>query len=202
MSTDVRTALIQTSSHMAAGPDGILTAGRLAGVFTDIFYLSLRHANVPTGLKSTSMVPLPKHDYHSVALTAIGVTWHKNKSTGDPLRCTVLRSSTVILSKLTNKHGDQGISTSLCNRMRCQATPAPPSASSTPAACAWLQLHGQVCRCHHGDQHHLSQQREPPAGWSCSTWLFGVLTKTCSLWTVKKDKNQQTQEQLLNSAPR
>lgn len=50
-------------------------AGQLAGVFTDIFNQSLTQAAVPTCLKSTATVPVPKHstpmclnDYRPVAL--------------------------------------------------------------------------------------------------------------------------------------
>ncbi|XP_056610032.1 uncharacterized protein LOC130427021 [Triplophysa dalaica] len=83
-STDVYTALSRINAHKAAGPDGIpgrvlrACAEQLAGVFTDIFNLSLAQAVVPACFKSTSIVPIPKHssptylnDYRPVALTSI-----------------------------------------------------------------------------------------------------------------------------------
>ncbi|MCI4378954.1 hypothetical protein PGIGA_G00222290 [Pangasianodon gigas] len=66
------------------GPDGIpgrvlrACAEQLAGIFTDIFNLSLAQTVVPACFKTTSIVPVPKHsspaclnDYHPVALTLI-----------------------------------------------------------------------------------------------------------------------------------
>lgn len=68
----------------AAGPDrvsgGTLKSciDQLAGVFTDIFNCSLQQAVVHTGLKSSTIVPVPKksavsclNDYHPVALTPV-----------------------------------------------------------------------------------------------------------------------------------
>ena len=68
----------------AAGPDGVpgrvlkACADQLVGVFTDIFNRSLQQAVVPTCLKSTTIVPMPKkqavkclNDYRPVALTPI-----------------------------------------------------------------------------------------------------------------------------------
>ncbi|KAK3538731.1 hypothetical protein QTP86_014323, partial [Hemibagrus guttatus] len=83
-STDVYNVLSWINAHKAAGPDGIpgrvlrACAEELAGVFTDIFNLSLAHSVMPTCFKSTSIVPVPKHsspkclnDYRPVALTPI-----------------------------------------------------------------------------------------------------------------------------------
>uniref|UniRef100_A0A9J8B5F0 Reverse transcriptase domain-containing protein n=1 Tax=Cyprinus carpio carpio TaxID=630221 RepID=A0A9J8B5F0_CYPCA len=83
-STDVHTALSRINARKAAGPDGIpgrvlrACAEQLAGVFTDIFNLSLTQATVPTCFKSTSIVPVTKHsspmclnNYRPVALTPI-----------------------------------------------------------------------------------------------------------------------------------
>ncbi|KAK3508864.1 hypothetical protein QTP70_010719 [Hemibagrus guttatus] len=83
-STDVYNVLSRINARKAAGPDGIpgrvlrACAEQLAGVFTDIFYLSLAHSVMPTCFKSTSIVPVPKHsspkclnDYRTVALTPI-----------------------------------------------------------------------------------------------------------------------------------
>ncbi|KAK2912409.1 hypothetical protein Q8A73_006522 [Channa argus] len=82
--TDVCSTLSQIGAHKAAGPDNIpvrvlkACAEQLAGVFTDIFNLSLAQAAVPTCFKSTSIVPVPKHsapkclnDYSPIALTPI-----------------------------------------------------------------------------------------------------------------------------------
>ena len=82
--TAVQNALSRISPHKAAGPDVIpgrvlnACTEQLAGVFTDIFNLSLTHATVPACFKITSIVPLPKHssptclnDYRPVALTPI-----------------------------------------------------------------------------------------------------------------------------------
>ncbi len=53
-------------------------ADRLAGVFTNIFNLSLQQAVVATCLKATTIVPVPKkqavrylNDYRPIALTPI-----------------------------------------------------------------------------------------------------------------------------------
>ncbi|KAI5617022.1 gastrula zinc finger protein XlCGF28.1-like [Silurus asotus] len=83
-STDVCNALSRISAHKASGPDNIpgrilrACAEQLAGVFTDIFNLSLAQAAVPTCFKCTFIVPVPKHsnptclnDYRPVALTPI-----------------------------------------------------------------------------------------------------------------------------------
>ena len=68
----------------AAGPDGIPSrvlracADQLAGVFTDIFNLSLSQSAVPTCFKMTTIVPVPKkakvtelNDYRPLALTSV-----------------------------------------------------------------------------------------------------------------------------------
>ena len=53
-------------------------AGHLAGVFTDIFNLSLSQSVVPTRFKTATIVPLPKNakvtelnDYRPLALTSV-----------------------------------------------------------------------------------------------------------------------------------
>ncbi|XP_041843488.1 uncharacterized protein LOC121641437 [Melanotaenia boesemani] len=83
-STDVYTALSRISPRKAAGPDGIhgrvlrACVEQLAGIFTDIFNLSLAQAVVPTCFKTTSIVLVLKHfnpvclnDYRPVTLTSI-----------------------------------------------------------------------------------------------------------------------------------
>ncbi|KAI3369565.1 hypothetical protein L3Q82_024378 [Scortum barcoo] len=65
--TDVQNALSQINARKAAGPDGIpgrvlrACAEQLAGVFTDIFNLSLAQTAIPACFKTTSIVPVPKH---------------------------------------------------------------------------------------------------------------------------------------------
>ena len=67
-----------------AGPDGIpnhilrASAEQLAGMFTDIFNLSLSQSVVPTCFKMSIIVPVPKkakvtelNDYHPIALTSV-----------------------------------------------------------------------------------------------------------------------------------
>ncbi|KAL4009710.1 hypothetical protein ACER0C_003562 [Sarotherodon galilaeus] len=70
--------------HKAPGPDGIpgrllrVCADELAEVFTNIFNLSLRQSVVPTSLKASTIIPVPKksvvsclNDYRPVALTSV-----------------------------------------------------------------------------------------------------------------------------------
>ena len=70
--------------NKATGPDGVSgrilrsCADQLAGASTDIFTLSLQQAAVPTCLKTTTIVPIPKesaitclNDYRPVALTPV-----------------------------------------------------------------------------------------------------------------------------------
>ncbi|GAA6075769.1 piezo-type mechanosensitive ion channel component 1-like, partial [Tachysurus ichikawai] len=81
---DVRRSLCRVNPRKAAGPDNIPgrvlreCAEQLADVFTDIFNISLSSAVVPTCLKTTTIVPVPKkstvsclNDYRPVALTPI-----------------------------------------------------------------------------------------------------------------------------------
>ncbi|XP_061433262.1 uncharacterized protein LOC133358830 [Lethenteron reissneri] len=81
---EVRRTLRAVNPRKAAGPDGVPgrvlrdCADELAGVFTRIFNLSLEQSTVPTCLKSSTIVPLPKkthissyNDYQSVALTPV-----------------------------------------------------------------------------------------------------------------------------------
>ncbi|KAK3511949.1 hypothetical protein QTP70_027573 [Hemibagrus guttatus] len=65
--TEVHSALSRVDPRKSAGPDGIpgcvlrACANQLAQVFTDIFNLSLAQATVPTCLKTTTIMPVPKH---------------------------------------------------------------------------------------------------------------------------------------------
>ncbi len=81
---DVRKTLSRINPRKAAGPDNIPgrvlrdCAAQLTDVLTDIFNTSLSQAVVPTCLKSTSIIPVPKktpvsclNDYRLIALTPI-----------------------------------------------------------------------------------------------------------------------------------
>ncbi|KAK3506659.1 hypothetical protein QTP70_012929 [Hemibagrus guttatus] len=81
---DVRKTLCRVNSWKAAGPDNIPgrvlreCAEQLADVFTDIFNIFLSSAIVPTCLKTTTIIPVPKkspvsclNNYRPVALTPI-----------------------------------------------------------------------------------------------------------------------------------
>ncbi len=81
---DVRKTLSRINPRKAAGPDNIPgrvlrdCAAQLTDVLTDIFNTSLSQAVVPTCLKSTSIIPVPKsspvsclNDYRPIALTPI-----------------------------------------------------------------------------------------------------------------------------------
>ncbi|KAI5092860.1 hypothetical protein C0J45_17251 [Silurus meridionalis] len=81
---EVRKTLCRVNPRKSAGPDNIPgrvrteCAEQLADVFTDIFNISLSSNVVPTCLKTTTIVPVPKkltvsclNDYHPVALTRI-----------------------------------------------------------------------------------------------------------------------------------
>ncbi len=81
---DVRKTLSRINPRKAAGPDNIPgrvlkdCAAQLTDVLTDIFNTSLSQAVVPTCLKSTTIIPVPKklslsclNDYCPIALTPI-----------------------------------------------------------------------------------------------------------------------------------
>ncbi len=81
---DVRKTLSRINPRKAAGPDNIPgrvlkdCAAQLTDVLTDIFNTSLSQVVVPTCLKSTTIIPLPKkssvsclNDYRPIALTPI-----------------------------------------------------------------------------------------------------------------------------------
>ncbi|KAI5108115.1 hypothetical protein C0J45_1709 [Silurus meridionalis] len=81
---EVRKTLCRVNPRKSAGPDNIPgrvlreCAQQLADVFTDIFNISLSSATVPTCLKTTTIIPVPKkstvsclNDYRPVALTPI-----------------------------------------------------------------------------------------------------------------------------------
>ncbi|KAL0194991.1 hypothetical protein M9458_008563, partial [Cirrhinus mrigala] len=81
---DARTTLSRVNPCKAVGPDSIPgrvlrdCAAQLTDVLTDIFNTSLSQEVVPTCLKSTSIIPVPKksplsclNDYRPIALTLI-----------------------------------------------------------------------------------------------------------------------------------
>ncbi|KAI4901873.1 hypothetical protein NFI96_006975 [Prochilodus magdalenae] len=81
---DVRKTLRRLNPRKAAGPDNIPArvlrecADQLTDVFTDIFNISLSSATVPTCLKATTIIPVPKkssvsclNNYRPIALTPI-----------------------------------------------------------------------------------------------------------------------------------
>ena len=87
---DVSRTFKQHNIHKAAGPDGLpgrvlwACADQLPGVFTDIFNMSLIESVIPTCLKQTTIVPVPKNtkaaclnDYRPVALTSIAMKCFK-----------------------------------------------------------------------------------------------------------------------------
>ena len=76
----------QVNIHKAVGPDGSpgrvfrACADQLAGVFTDIFNMSLIESVIPTCFKQTTIVPVPKNtkttclnDYGPVAFTSVAI---------------------------------------------------------------------------------------------------------------------------------
>lgn len=80
----VSSTLRRIKPHKAAGPDGVsgrtlkTCADQLAGVFLDIFNMSLQLSMVPVCLKSSIIVPVPKKttitnldDYRPIALTPV-----------------------------------------------------------------------------------------------------------------------------------
>ncbi|KAF7703588.1 hypothetical protein C0J45_1000, partial [Silurus meridionalis] len=84
--TDIYSAFSRVDARKAAGLDGIpghvlkTCAGQLALVFTDIFNLSLTQAKDATCLKTTTIMPVPRHsaaeclnDFCPVALTPIAM---------------------------------------------------------------------------------------------------------------------------------
>ncbi len=81
---DVRKTISRINPRKAAGPDNIPgrvlkdCAAQLTDVLTDIFNTSLSQAVVPTYVKSTTIIPVPKkspvsrlNDYRPIALTPI-----------------------------------------------------------------------------------------------------------------------------------
>ncbi|XP_028311351.1 uncharacterized protein LOC114468574 [Gouania willdenowi] len=81
---EVRKNLRAVNPRKAAGPDGIpgavikACADQLTGILTTLFNLSLTHATVPTCLKASTIVPIPKkpaidslNDYRPIALTSV-----------------------------------------------------------------------------------------------------------------------------------
>ena len=83
---DVSKTFKHVNPHKADGPDGIpirvlrACTDQLAGVFMDIFNLSLSQSAVPTCFKMSTIVPVPKkakvtelNDYRPVALSSFSM---------------------------------------------------------------------------------------------------------------------------------
>jgi hypothetical protein len=81
---DISKTFKQVNIHKDVGTDGLpecvlrACAGQLAGVFTDIFSMSLIESVIPTCFKQTTIVPVPRYTkatclnyYRPVALTSI-----------------------------------------------------------------------------------------------------------------------------------
>ncbi len=95
--TDVRKTLSRINPRKAAGPDNIPgrvlkdCAAQLTDVLTDIFNTSLSQAVIPTCLKSTIIIPVPKkspvsclNDYRPIALTPIMMKCFERLKTASP----------------------------------------------------------------------------------------------------------------------
>ncbi|MCJ8741284.1 hypothetical protein PDJAM_G00068850 [Pangasius djambal] len=93
--TNVRKTLSRINPRKAAGPDNIPghvlrdCAAQLTDVLTDIFNISLSQAVIPTCLKSTTIIPVPKkstvsclNDYRPIALTPIMMKCFERCPTG------------------------------------------------------------------------------------------------------------------------
>ena len=67
---EVRKIFRKTHARKAAGPDGIpsrvvkMCASQISGIFTDIFNQSLRHCIVPKCFKQSTIIPVPKLQFH------------------------------------------------------------------------------------------------------------------------------------------
>ena len=83
---DASNTFKQVNIHKAARPDRLpghvlrACADHRAGVFTDIFNMSLIESVIPTCFKQTTIPPVPKHtkatclnDYRPVALTSVAM---------------------------------------------------------------------------------------------------------------------------------
>ncbi|KAK3552750.1 hypothetical protein QTP86_022157, partial [Hemibagrus guttatus] len=95
---DVRRTLCRVNSRKSAGPDNIPgrvlreCAEQLADVFTDIFNISLTSAVVPTCLRTTTIVPVPKKSTFA---------YRPNCSTDDAITTTLHLSLTHLDNKDT-----------------------------------------------------------------------------------------------------
>ncbi|KAK3506644.1 hypothetical protein QTP70_011569 [Hemibagrus guttatus] len=141
---DVRKTLCRVNPWKAAGPDNIPgrvlreSAEQLAYVFTDIVNISLSSAVIPTCLKTTTIIPMPKkspvsclYDYRPVVLTPIIMKCFERlimmqikdllPSSLDPMQFAYRpnRSTDDAISTSLQHHTKKlsllGINTSLCN---------------------------------------------------------------------------------------
>ncbi|KAK3506172.1 hypothetical protein QTP70_014844 [Hemibagrus guttatus] len=117
---DVKRTLCRVNPRNSAGPDNIPgrvlreCAEQLADVFTDIFNISLSSTVVPTCLKTTTIVPVPKksrvsclNDYHPVAtqllpsLDPLQFAYRPNRFTDNAITITLHLSITHLDNKET-----------------------------------------------------------------------------------------------------
>ncbi|KAK3564378.1 hypothetical protein QTP86_017317 [Hemibagrus guttatus] len=98
-------------------PQQRVCADQLVQVFTDIFNLSLAQATVPTCLKTTTIIPVPKHssaeflnDFHPVALNPIVMKCFEKLVLSHLIACLPPHQFAY-----RPKLSDLGICTSICN---------------------------------------------------------------------------------------
>ncbi|KAI4893859.1 hypothetical protein NFI96_005053 [Prochilodus magdalenae] len=117
-SVEVCKALKRINPRKAAGPDNIperalkVCSSELAGVFVDIFNLSLAQSFVPSCFKTTTIAPLPKNTAIHTALTHL-----EGKDTYVRMLLIDYRSAfnTAIPTKLAGKLLTLGLTPGLCN---------------------------------------------------------------------------------------
>ncbi len=83
---DVTRSFKRVNIRKAVGPDGIpgrvlkACAYQLAGVFTDIFNLSLSLSVVPSCFKKSTIVPIPKKNKSHAWMTGGPLLWHPSSA--------------------------------------------------------------------------------------------------------------------------
>ncbi|KAI2646963.1 hypothetical protein H4Q32_030697 [Labeo rohita] len=199
MHADIRKTLSRVNPRKAAGPDNIPgrvlrdCAAQLTDVLTDIFNTSLSQAVVPTCLKSTSIIPVPKkspvsclNDYRPIALTPIMMKCFERlvmrniktslPNTLDPLQfsyrpnrsmddaiSSTLHLALTHLENLINKLNLLGLNTSLCNWILDFLTGRP-----------------QSVRVGHNTSSTTTLSTGAPQGCVLSPLLFTLLTHDCT----------------------
>jgi hypothetical protein len=115
---DVSKTFKQVNIHKAAGPGGLpgsvlrARADQLAGVFTDIFNMSLIESVITTCFKQTTIVPVPRstkatclYDYRPIALMSIAMKCFERR--------VMAHNNTIIPEYRTNRSTDDVISIAL-----------------------------------------------------------------------------------------